>query len=81
MKTKAELIKKIELLESLGFKIVHEDSNVLIDGLDLEFDFSATGNDTKNIIRNAIFNAYKMGIEDGKERLQHKLKDLLNIRQ
>ena len=72
-----EINKRCELLESLGFTIIHEDSRVCLQ--DLEFDFSATNMNVKNIIYQAIMEAYSQGEHDGRKEIQEKLMNLIGI--
>lgn len=76
-KNPEELIKKCELIESLGFTIEHEDSRVSFNGY--EFDFSAVAADSKSIIYTALKQMYNHGMTDGEENIKHNMKRLLGI--
>ena len=69
--------KKCLLLQELGFVIEHQDSYVSMAGI--EFDFSATACDNWSIIFTAVSEAYRQGIQQGKNELKQDLHDLLKM--
>lgn len=66
---------RCEILESLGFTINHEDSNVSLG--DFSFDFSAIELTTANIIKIVANESLKKGISKGKNDLKMDLRRLL----
>lgn len=73
------LNKKCDLIQSLGFEIMHEDSRVEM--YELEFDFSAIGADPVSIIKHAVKQAYLMGQQSGRQQIQSEVKSLLGIKE
>ena len=69
--------KKRLLLQELGFFINEQDFCASIAGL--KFDFSATACDNFSIIFTAVNEAYKQGIQQGKNELKQDLHDLLKM--
>lgn len=77
-----ELNKKCELLIDLGFQIQHQDYDVSFDtlGVDFEgFDFSATAPDVQSVLYTALTHVYNLGLEQGKNQVQHDIRNALGI--
>ncbi len=71
-----EINEKCELLESLGFEILHETSRVKMG--QYTFDFSATNMEAGDIIYTALQTAYKVGQRNGKAQMQERVKYLFS---
>jgi len=69
--------EKCQFLENLGFAIQHEDSSVMMVGI--EFDFSATLYEPWAIIQAAVKEAYSQGLEDGEKKVKKGIKEILDI--
>lgn len=70
------LDEKVAFLESLGFEIIHEISNVEHSGF--RFDFSATKMDVNTILSIMLHTVYDQGKEFGKRKLQLELRNMLD---
>lgn len=68
---------KCEILESMGFEILHMDSRVSF--LDMEFDFSATAADVPSIMYTALRQMQMHGISEGEKCVQHNIKKALGL--
>ena len=77
-KSKDVIKTRCEFLESMGFTINHEDSNVSITGHpEYTFDFSATHMDSIYILRTMISKVESDAFEAGVESLREDLNKLL----
>lgn len=72
-----KLNSKCELLESMGFEILHMDSRVSF--LDMEFDFSATAADIPSIMYTALRQMQMHGISEGEKCVQYNIKKALGL--
>lgn len=81
MKRPAQSIEKLNekcmLIESLGFTINHEDSDVEFNGY--PFDFSAVACDAPSIVYTALKKMLEHGRADGKLEIQEGFRKLLGI--
>lgn len=77
-----DLNKKCELLEELGFTIIHRDCDVSFETINTrfeDFDFSATASDVRSIIYTALTYVYKIGVAQGKAMNQLKMREALGM--
>jgi hypothetical protein len=77
-----DLNKKCELLEDLGFTINHRDCDVSFETIKYEwkdFDFSAVAPDVNSILYSALNHVYKLGVAQGRELNQRKLREALGM--
>ena len=75
-----DMKRRCELLESMGFDIYHEDSDVRwvhTDGPMLKFDFSATAEDS--FMKHALSVMFHEAHNAGRESLKHELSQLLRL--
>jgi hypothetical protein len=73
-----EMNKRCKFLQSLGFKIDHEDSRVSLYGR--LFDFSATRMEADAVMDVVVRQSYSYGYDDGKNEFITKAKELFQIR-
>jgi hypothetical protein len=76
-RSKREINQRCKYLESLGFTISHQDSSVLLNGM--EFDFSATGMNTDSILRTVIKKSKAKGYAEGVNSVQEQMRKAMGI--
>lgn len=77
-----DLNKKCNLLEELGFTIIHRDCDVSFETINNrfeDFDFSATAPDVQSIIYTALHHVYVLGLEAGEKRVQREMREALGM--
>lgn len=76
-RSQEEINKKCELLQSLGFEIEHQDSQVRFNAH--VFDFSAIACDKASIMKTAMNAMFENGREHGKKEIREGFKALMQV--